>query len=173
MEKKKPKNFIIADLCFNSAAAAKESNTSLEDFNQKIISNWNAAVEEDDQVFVLGKFIMGTISQIRDLVAKLNGNIILCSAQDAKERLPVNIWEMLGIKVYENNITYFNKNGTTYYYSNNNKDFDCKNSKIKLTTEEVETPFYLKDGDRCFSLNAKIWDWNPVNLENIIQMVEE
>lgn len=172
-KKEKIKNFLIAEVNLNNGAAAEEIGLSLEDYNNKIISSWNEAVGEEDQVFVFGDFIKGKVVEIRDLLARLNGKVTLCSAKIANDVLPNSVWEMFGVKVYNNDITYFNKNGTTYYYSNSNKNFDCKNSKIILSLKPAEIPFYCENGDRYFSLNAKMWDWNPINLENIVKMVEE
>ena len=49
--------------------------SSIEEMNEKLISNWNSVVDSDATVFHLGDFAFGTISQWEEVRSQLNGEI--------------------------------------------------------------------------------------------------
>ena len=51
--------------------------SSIEEMNEKLISNWNSVVDSDATVFHLGDFAFGTISQWEEVRSQLNGEIHL------------------------------------------------------------------------------------------------
>jgi calcineurin-like phosphoesterase family protein len=51
--------------------------SSIEEMNEKLISNWNSVVDPDATVFHLGDFAFGTISQWEEVRSRLNGEIHL------------------------------------------------------------------------------------------------
>ena len=51
--------------------------SSIEEMNEKLISNWNSAVDSDATVFHLGDFAFGTIAQWEEVRSQLNGEIHL------------------------------------------------------------------------------------------------
>lgn len=65
------KFFVISDTWFNRIID-DESDISVVDNNETMISNWNNVVSQDDTVYVLGGF---GISDLYPIVARLNGNI--------------------------------------------------------------------------------------------------
>ena len=63
--------FVVSDVWFNRPMGDFSSMTN-DEYNNMIINNWNAAVDKDDIVYVLGGFGIG---DCYDIVLKLNGEI--------------------------------------------------------------------------------------------------
>lgn len=49
---------------------------SVEEMDQALISNWNACIAHDDQVFFLGDFGLGSIEHLKAIYSQLKGNKI-------------------------------------------------------------------------------------------------
>jgi calcineurin-like phosphoesterase family protein len=47
--------------------------TSVEEMNEGLIKNWNDRVRKTEQVYVLGDFLFGGSSRLREIVPRLNG----------------------------------------------------------------------------------------------------
>lgn len=65
-----------ADLHFGHRRIIELSNrpfASVEEMNERLILNWNAAVDPDDVVWVLGDVALGSIAESLPLVMELNG----------------------------------------------------------------------------------------------------
>ena len=64
---------------------------SMEDMNNRIITNWNKTVSADDTVYVVGDFFLGSDQDyVQNTLKRLNGHIILVRGNhdsDAKIRL--------------------------------------------------------------------------------------
>lgn len=50
---------------------------SLEEMNEKLISNWNERVDDNDTVYILGDVFMGSGDTIQDIMPRLKGKKIL------------------------------------------------------------------------------------------------
>ena len=105
--------YFTSDTHFNHTNILKyESETrpfeTIEEMNEVLISNWNSVVKEDDIVYVLGDFFMGTLDSIEPIYNRLNGKVILIRGNhDTKNRL--KIYEELGIEIKD--IEYLNYKG--------------------------------------------------------------
>ena len=51
--------------------------SSIEEMNETIINNWNKVVKPEDEIYVLGDFIMGAANNVEATLKKLNGKITL------------------------------------------------------------------------------------------------
>ena len=72
--------------------------SSVEEMNETIISNWNSVVKPDDEIYVLGDFIMGDVKNIEPTIKRLNGKITLVRGNhDTKSKLIE--YQRLGIEV--------------------------------------------------------------------------
>lgn len=63
---------------------------TVEEMNEALIANWNAVVRDDDIVFVMGDFSMGSRDQMKSIVPRLKGRKRLISGnhdRDAKTML--------------------------------------------------------------------------------------
>lgn len=73
------KKWFIADTHFSHANIIKYSRRPFEnvgEMNCVLIENWNQKIEEEDQVFFLGDFSMGTLDHLRSICSQLKGNKI-------------------------------------------------------------------------------------------------
>jgi hypothetical protein len=71
---------------------------SVIEMNEVIISNWNSVVKPEDEVYVLGDFIMGDIKNVASTLARLNGKITLVRGNhDTPSKLQE--YRRLGIEV--------------------------------------------------------------------------
>lgn len=87
--------FVTSDQHFNHTNALRlmadtRPFESVQEMNETLIDNWNAVVGEDDITFVLGDFFMGRAEDVREMLNRLNGRIILIVGNhdtDAKLRI--------------------------------------------------------------------------------------
>lgn len=82
------KFFVTSDQHFNHENIIKYCDrpfSSVEEMNEKMIKRWNAVVSKDDTVFVLGDFFMGRLTEIEDILSRLNGHIMLVEGNHDKD----------------------------------------------------------------------------------------
>lgn len=73
------KKWFIADTHFSHANIIKYANrpfANVEEMDLALIENWNQCVGEDDQVFFLGDFGLGSVQYLQSICARLKGNKI-------------------------------------------------------------------------------------------------
>jgi calcineurin-like phosphoesterase family protein len=73
---------------------------SVEEMNEAIIQNWNAVVQEDDVVFVLGDLCFCGIEKLRLLISQLKGNIFLIQGNHDSDKVVNKLYEEGLIKDY-------------------------------------------------------------------------
>lgn len=74
------KVFVTSDCHFEHLNAIPYCNRpfrDLDDMRKYFIYRWNSVVNEEDTVYVLGDFIMGSPKNIHKILPELNGHIIL------------------------------------------------------------------------------------------------
>lgn len=74
------KEFIISDTHFNHKNIIGYCNRPFDNvfyMNETMIKNWNSVVSNDDVVWHLGDFGMGSQEEIKNIVSRLNGKIYL------------------------------------------------------------------------------------------------
>lgn len=70
--------FVTSDTHFNHANIIeydKLSFDSVESMNRHIIQKWNATVGQNDLVYHLGDFGMGSLEYLKELLKRLNGHV--------------------------------------------------------------------------------------------------
>ena len=95
--------YLISDTHFNHKNIIDYCNRpfkTIEEMNNKIISNWNKVVKENDIVYHLGDFFLGSKDDLKNIVDKLNGTIYLVRGNH--DRLTVKSYEDCGIIVLKN-----------------------------------------------------------------------
>jgi calcineurin-like phosphoesterase family protein len=73
---------------------------SVEEMNEAIIQNWNAVVQEDDVVFVLGDLGFCGIEKLRLLISQLKGKIFLIQGNHDSDKVVNKLYEEGIIKDY-------------------------------------------------------------------------
>lgn len=74
------KVWFTSDLHFHHRNICKYCNrpyNSLEEMHEALITNWNSVVKENDTVFLLGDMGFCGYEKLKELLSRLNGNIIL------------------------------------------------------------------------------------------------
>ena len=97
------KIYIISDTHFNHNNIIDYCNRPFKDINEMnntIIDNWNKTVKNDDIVYHLGDFFLGSKFDLKDIVDRLNGTIYLIRGNH--DRLTVKSYEDCGIVVLKN-----------------------------------------------------------------------
>ena len=97
------KRYIISDTHFNHKNIIDYCNRPFKDIdemNNTIIDNWNKTVKNDDIVYNLGDFFLGSKFDLKDIVDRLNGTIYLIRGNH--DRLTVKSYEDCGIIVLKN-----------------------------------------------------------------------
>ena len=82
------KFFVTSDQHFNHENIIKYCDrhfSSVEEMNEEMIKRWNTVVSKDDTVFVLGDFFMGRLTEIEDILSRLNGHIMLVEGNHDKD----------------------------------------------------------------------------------------
>ena len=96
---------------------------SIQEMNEIIISNWNSVVKETDEVWVLGDFFMGMLTEIEPILKRLNGKIHLVRGNhDQKNR--IKIYEENGIDIHD--IAYLQYKGRYFilcHFPNESEEF--------------------------------------------------
>jgi len=71
--------FFTADTHFchkNVISYCNRPFTSVEEMNERLISNWNEVVSNKDIIYHLGDFIFSSRKRVLEIASRLNGNII-------------------------------------------------------------------------------------------------
>lgn len=95
--------YIISDTHFNHKNIIEYCNRPFGNvamMNDTIINNWNSVVNEDDIVYHLGDFFLGSKFDLNGIVSRLNGKIYLVRGNH--DRLSVKSYEDCGIVVLKN-----------------------------------------------------------------------
>lgn len=174
------KFFVTSDQHFNHENIIKYCNrpfSSVEEMNEEMIKRWNTVVSQDDTVFVLGDFFMGRLTEIKDILAQLNGHIMLVNGNHDKDDRVVKMTSYGDVvnlgPLYI--IEYKNVNVVMCHYP---IDFDLRNMVSKTSKKMVFLYGHIhnlapKGLDRgCFyHVGVDTNDFTPVNLDNIINEV--
>jgi len=95
--------YFISDTHFNHSNIIKYCNrpfNNVEEMNEAIINNWNSIVSDEDTIYHLGDFALGTKDSIIDIVNRLNGKKYLIRGNH--DRWSVSTYESFGFTVLKN-----------------------------------------------------------------------
>ena len=88
---------------------------TVEEMNAEIIRRWNSVVGEEDDVFVLGDLVMGSLENLR-LLEELNGRIHIVRGNHDTDSRWAHYKQIRNVVEMENSI-YFSYNGYKFYLS--------------------------------------------------------
>lgn len=164
--------WFTSDLHFNNENVIKYNNrpfNSVEEMNKKLIENWNSVVNNEDLIYVLGDFIMGSPSTVESILSQLNGEIILILGNhdtDAK----VKIYKELGIqvndllKIKDNNILYILSHYPLFVRS---WEGQAKNRIYALSGHTHSENKFYENIPWNYNVGVDANNYKPVNIENI------
>jgi calcineurin-like phosphoesterase family protein len=167
--------------------------TSVEEMNEGLIKNWNDRVRKTEQVYVLGDFLFGGSSRLREIVPRLNGQKTLVRGNhDATARKVIaagfhDVVENEAIKL---------PNGTKVllshfpYYPDPAEEARAGKAAagIQLDTRYLHKRILRDDYDRWLlhghvhtqwqvldkqiNVGVDVWNWRPVPHETIQAIIE-
>lgn len=146
---------------------------SVVEMNEVIISNWNNVVKPEDEVYVLGDFIMGDIKNVASTLARLNGKITLVRGNhDTPSKLQE--YRRLGIEVKD--IAYIPYKGRFFigcHFPMNNEEFinmvRKDNSEVIWLYGHIHSNAPKGYVDGTYHIGMDTNDLTPISIEQIWQ----
>jgi len=90
--------YFTSDCHFNHSKAfcyEPRGFSSAEEMNEAIIRNWNSVVDNDDDVYMLGDFMLGDNEKGKECIARLNGRIhVILGNHDSAARERIYVEEL-------------------------------------------------------------------------------
>lgn len=174
------KFFVTSDQHFNHENIIKYCDrpfSSVEEMNEEMIKRWNAVVSKDDTVFVLGDFFMGRLTEIQDILPRLNGHIKLVEGNHDKNNRIITMTLYGDVKTL-GPLFIMDYRGVNIVMCHYPIDFDLRNMVSKASKKMLFLYGHIhnlapKGLDRgCFyHVGVDTNDFTPVDLDSIIDEV--
>lgn len=170
--------WFTSDLHFNNENIIKYNNrpfNSVEEMNEKLIENWNSIVSQEDIVYVLGDFIMGSPKDVKPILDKLKGKIILIVGNhdtnaklDIYSELNIEIHEVLKLKIGK--IIYI-----LFHYPIFIRSWEgqTKNRIYALSGHTHSENKFYENIPWNYNVGVDANNYKPVNIEDIKQAFKE
>ncbi len=145
---------------------------SMEDMNNRIITNWNKTVSADDTVYVVGDFFLGADQDyVQNTLKKLNGHIILVRGNhdsDAKVRLYGCSSKIEDI-VWATQITYKKRLFFISHYPTMTGNFDTNPDRVIINIfGHTHSPDKFYEGQPyMYNVACDAHDCTPVSIDEI------
>lgn len=166
------KIFVCSDTHFNHANIIKYCNRpyeTVEEMDEALVDNWNSVVTNDDTVFFLGDFALGSRDVVRDFVSKLNGRKILVRGNH--DHMSDQSYKDAGFE------TVFKKPVIMHF---DNYDMDIQFSHAPVFDEENQYPnIYGHVHDKpCndakhYCVCMEVIDYKPIELDKVVEYFKE
>ncbi len=147
------KYFFSADTHFGHLGIIKHCNRpfkSVEEMDEALISNWNNAVKQEDQVIFLGDFAWKSPSKY---IAKLNGNIVFVKGNHDK-------FSKIDC------LDFVTEKGDEWFCCHNPEDSDA----LITIHGHVHNNYKYnkqKNGRKLINVGVDVWDFRPVDIKKI------
>lgn len=155
------KGFIISNIRFNDKNIANEMGLSVEAYNKMLIDKWNSVVAAENEVFVYGVFGIGLRREMREIISQLKGKIYIMEGKANKftkeEFLSFGV-----IRCWNIGLKYCKSDNDELFCTNKIDGLTCK-----LGTKDCKEVFK----DNILSIEAKYWDYTPVRIEELPNIV--
>lgn len=177
--------YFTSDLHFGHKNIIEYCNrpfSSVERMNDCLVDNWNALVEEDDLVYVLGDVAMGKIAETLPIVSQLKGYKILVPGNhdrcwSGNKKVKVDIYQEVGFHIaieqpkfwYGSNVfllchfPYHGDSGGEDRYL----EFRPKDTGMPLLHGHVHDAWRVNG--RMFNVGVDVNNFHPVSIDTIIK----
>jgi len=178
-EKETKQIYYISDLHLGDQRVFNlcERDFSIDDFNKKIIKNWNNVVKENDDVYLLGDILFEQYYEGINILKKLNGNKHLIVGNHdlpmLEEFISANIFKSINyqILIKDNDETVF-----LCHYPIMNLPEDMSGSYHiygHIHNKEIrEIKEYYKN-KKAYNASCDVIDFTPQTLNGLIKLKEE
>lgn len=176
--------WFISDLHMNNTNVINYENRPFadpEEMNEALIANWNDVVAPEDDVFVLGDFIMGQADTIHTLLPRFNGKIHLIignhdtpAKQAIYSEYPDKIVEM-------KEVAYIRYKGLFFvlcHFPLTNEAFlkmvQQDNSEVVVVHGHVHSkaPFFNVE-QHTFNVSCEATEYVPVSIQRLFEIVRD
>ena len=170
--------YVIANVNLNDEATAKELGMDLDGYNKMIIDNWNSCITDEDSVYVFGVFGKGKRMKMKELIPQLKGTIYIVNyaSYSANLHFTREEWKSWGIDyVWTTSFYYESKNGMELFFPDFGKEPTIeprgrlKENQFVAATNDDNLGVIFKNN--MFSLDAKYWDYTPIALEELPEII--
>lgn len=151
---------------------------SIDEANEIMLQRWNDTVSEDDEVYQLGDFFLGTDMEfIINILDKLHGKIhIICGNHDSPAKLSIyrehpkviEVVDAMYLK-YEKKVFYL------CHYPTDTRNLDASRNGSKIYNLHGHTHSKFKHGRTEYRYNVAVDAHNcyPVGIDTIVNTIEE
>ena len=151
--------------------------SSAEEMNKTIINNWNSIVTNDDDIYVVGDFFLGTdITYVESTLKRLNGKIhLIIGNHDTPAKLDIyerfsNIVEI----VWATQIKY---NGRLFYVSHYptltaDLNSDPKRAVFNLFGHTHSKDKFFEDRPYMYNVAVDAHNNKPISIEEIFEDIQ-
>lgn len=139
--------------------------SSVEEMNKVMIEKWNERINDGDIVVHLGDFCLCKPEHMLQIIYQLNGDIILIKGNhDKKTRL---FWEeRAGFKKYSRDSCIVSDDIILSHRPKRIKGVINLHGHVHNSLDKYHS-------ESCVNLSVEVWDYYPVNLDEIELLSEE
>lgn len=157
--------WFISDTHFGHENIIKYCNRPFKDadeMNETIINNWNERVDKEDTVFHLGDLCFKKMHRGENIVARLNGNIILIKGNHDHKQAIKTITE--AIVIYH----------CGHYIYLTHRPENADPLRISLVGHAHEKwKIDCKKNFPIVNVGVDVWDFKPISLDEILVYIKE
>lgn len=172
--------YISADLYLFDQKEAEKYNMSVEEYNDNIAAAWNAIVNKEDIVLLMGKISSGNKDETSQLIRSLNGRkkVIDFKPQEnnfsKRELFSMGIRDTMCVNGWVRGE--INKAAADVIICSTSEYFNNLSTKLEDTTY-IATPSSISNinqiyKDKVISLSAKFWNFFPVKYSEIPFLID-
>lgn len=165
------KVYFIADTHFNHANIIKYCNRpfyTTDEMNSYLIKQWNNTVSNDDKVFMLGDFALGSKETVERFVSCLNGQKHLIIGNH--DRWTPAIYRRLGFDDASRYPILWND----FYLLSHAPKFTTNDSPFFNIYGHVHNDSNYKDfTSNSFCVSAERIDYKPISFEQIVKKIKK
>lgn len=144
---------------------------SVEESNNTIITNWNNTVTDEDEIYVIGDFFLGSDEEfVRETLANLKGNIHLIRGNHDTDR-KVEIYKEYGIEtLYADVLKYHKRRFYMSHYPTLTANYDSSpwNCVINLFGHTHSKEKFYNEQPFMYNVACDAHNCTPVSIEEII-----
>ena len=173
--------YFISDTHFNHENIIKYCNRpfkNVQEMNEKLISNWNNTIKNEDEIYHLGDFALGRKEDAFDIANKLNG--IKYIVRGNHDKWSTKMYEEMGFTVLKNAPIKLNEyklllshipvpdkqipNGyiNIHGHIHNNRLYEC--------IEKYDPKLYSID--KHLKISCDITEFKPISIEKIVKKLK-
>ena len=173
--------FVTSDCHYehlNSIPYCNRPFRDLDDMRKYLIYRWNSVVNEEDTVYVLGDFIMGSPKNIHKILPELNGYIILVRGNHDTDNKIKIYQEDYPDKIEVRDLAYI-KDGKDTYICSHYPMFvgewnNSRNNKLYCLSghSHIKDSFY-NNIPLNYHVGVDAHEYTPINFEQIKKEIKE